>query len=163
MFYCAAHWVFAVKYWIISYKLGGGTYLTLANQIYVFVLVLNLLIPVFFAVEAGMDLKNFALSYQLLIFIQVWSCLVQFDACRRFYIFINKNTECGINIKMVCFHVSIYFLYLGGLIYFYFTFIMQNGVESEGKYLISIGIKNGLEFLSLIALSYLFYILCCTE
>ena len=130
MFYCAAHWIFAVKYWIISYKLGGGTHLQLARNVYAFVLLLNIIFPVFFAVEAGMVLKNFDLSYQLLIFIQVWSCVVQFDACRRFYVFISKNTECGINIKMVCFHVSIYFLYLGGLVYFYITFIMTSADET---------------------------------
>ena len=69
MFYCAAHWIFAVKYWIISYKLGGGTHLQLSKNVYAFVLVINIIVPVFFAVEAGMVLKNFDLSYQLLIFI----------------------------------------------------------------------------------------------
>jgi hypothetical protein len=65
-----------------------------------------------------MDLKNINLSYQLLIYIQAFSCLVQFDVCRRFYVFLNKKTASGINNLAVSQHVGVYMLYLAGLIYF---------------------------------------------
>ncbi len=64
---------------------------------------------------------------------------------------------------MVCFHVFVYFLYIAGLLYFYFTFILENSSETKKAYTVSIVIKNGLECLSLIALAYLFITLCQPE
>ena len=74
--FCSVHWMFAMKYWIISYKIAGGKKTNLANVAYYFVLLMNFAIPVFEAVEEGLDAKNFLASYQMLIWIQIFSCLV---------------------------------------------------------------------------------------
>ena len=55
--YCSAHWIFAMKYWITSYRLGKGRNLSLVNVVYYFILILNIAIPAFEAVAEGMDLK----------------------------------------------------------------------------------------------------------
>ena len=57
----------------------------------------------------------------MLVLIQILSGLVQFDACRRFYVFFNKNTASGINNLAVSLLVGVYMLYLSSLIYFYFA------------------------------------------
>jgi hypothetical protein len=106
--------------------------ISLANVVYYLVLILNIAIPAFEAVAEGMELKRFNLSYAMLIWIQILSCLVQFDACRRFYVFINKNTASGTNNLAVSLHVGVYMLYLSGLIYFYFVNIRH--IESVGQH-----------------------------
>ncbi len=75
-FYCSAHWIFAMKYWTASYKLGQGKMIRIVNVVYYFILILNIAICVFEAVEEGMDLKYFELSYAMLVWIQMFSCLV---------------------------------------------------------------------------------------
>jgi hypothetical protein len=52
-FYCSAHWIFAMKYWEISYRLGKGEKMLLVNIVYYLVLFLNFAIPVYLLVLAG--------------------------------------------------------------------------------------------------------------
>jgi len=75
-----------MKYWIVSYKLGEGKMIRLAYAFYYFVLILNVAICVFNAFEEGKDLKLYPLSFSLMIWIQVFSCVVLADGCRRFYL-----------------------------------------------------------------------------
>ena len=65
-----------MKYWTASYKLGQGKMIRLVNVVYYFILILNIAICVFEAVEEGMDLEYFELSYGMLVWIQMFSCLV---------------------------------------------------------------------------------------
>jgi len=76
------------------------------------------------------------MSYAMLIWIQIFSCLVLADGCRRLYVFLKKNAPYDINNKAVCFHVGVYMLYLIGLFYFYFTFIVDIGSDGKNKFLI---------------------------
>ena len=55
-FYCSAHWIFAMKYWTVSYRLGQGKMIRLVKVVYYLVLILNIAISVFVAVQEGMDL-----------------------------------------------------------------------------------------------------------
>ena len=57
-FSCSAHWIFAMKYWEISYKLGKGGKMVLVNIIYYLVLFLNFAIPVYLLVLTGMRTKD---------------------------------------------------------------------------------------------------------
>jgi hypothetical protein len=45
-----------MKYWTASYKLGQGKMIRLVKVVYYLVLILNIAISVFVAVEEGMDL-----------------------------------------------------------------------------------------------------------
>ena len=134
--YCSPHWIFAMKYWIVSYKLSEGKMIKLANFCYYFVLILNIAISVFVAVEEGMDLKLFDLAYSMLIWIQVFSCFVLADGCRRFYVYINKKIPTGVNNRAVSMHVGVYMLYLIGLFYFYFAYIKSIGTVGKNQFLI---------------------------
>ena len=96
----------------------------------------------------------------MLIWIQVFSCFVQADGCRKFYVFINKNVPTGINNRAVSMHVGVVLLYLIGLVCFYITFIRRIESVDPQEFLIEITIKAGLSSLSQVALSYLFYELC---
>jgi len=69
MLYCCAHWIFAGRYWIASYCLGEGKYISLVNAFYYFVLLLNFTICVFFAIEWGMNLNEYKLSYAMMVWI----------------------------------------------------------------------------------------------
>jgi len=121
-----------MKYWTVSYILGEGKKIFLVNVFYYFVLFLNVAIPVFAAVAVyGYD-NLFPISYQMLIWIQVFTCFVQADGCRRFYAFINKNVPAGINNRAVSMHVGVYLLYLISLVYIYFTFARK--VDSVGPH-----------------------------
>lgn len=61
--YCTAHWIFAMKYWIISYRLGQGKMLALMNFFYNLVIVLNVAIPIYSAVEQGRNMQSWRVSY----------------------------------------------------------------------------------------------------
>ena len=73
--YCVAHWVFAMKYWVITCKMeiieNGGLESKLQEQIYKVlyygIIFLNIAIPIYEAVEEGMDLPRFSLSFYFLI------------------------------------------------------------------------------------------------
>jgi len=119
-----------MKYWMASYKLGEGKIIFLVNFCYYFVLILNVAIPIFVAIEYCFDFKDYPLSYQMLIALQVFSCFVLADGCRRFFVFIKKNVPTGINNCAVGKHLSVYLLYLIGLVYFDITYIMRYKEDS---------------------------------
>jgi hypothetical protein len=52
-FYCSAHWLFAMKYWVISYKLAKGGRMTLVDIFDYSGLFLNFSIPVYLVVLIG--------------------------------------------------------------------------------------------------------------
>jgi hypothetical protein len=54
----------------------------------------------------------------------------------------------------------VYLLYLAGLIYFYFTAIRHIGSEKPDAWLIQNSTKEGLSMVSMVAMAYLFFILC---
>lgn len=117
---CSAHWIFAMKYWVISYKLAKGKRILLVNTIYYGVLLLNFLLPVFYSTTTGMNLDVVSsTAFQLVIWIQVLSCLVLFDGGRKIYVFIKKETVSDVNIGYLFFHLTVYVLYLVGLIYYW--------------------------------------------
>lgn len=62
--------------------------------------------------------------------------------------------------RAVSMHVGVYLVYLISLFYFYYTFIKNVGAVGSKKFLFQISIKNGLATLALVALAYLFYIIC---
>jgi len=80
------------------------------------------------------DLGN--LSFQMLIIIQVISCIVLADGCRRLYVLINNNTPTGTNNRAVIMHVGVYILYLLSLLYFYLCFYRNVGKIGEKRFTI---------------------------
>ena len=155
--FCVAHWVFAMKYWIVSYKLNQGSYTKLVNSVFYLGIVLNTAFPIYEAVENGLLSAKFNLSYELLIFVQIFSCLVQFDASRRISSFIKRNKEYDINVVALCTHVGAYFIYLVGLILFYVQFIKEVGLANSHQFLVCITYKVCLSDLSDFVLITVFY------
>ena len=92
---------------------------------YYVVLILNFAIPAFVAAMGVLNDKIFEDVFQMLFWIQVLSCLVLFDACRRMFVIIRRDTVSGVNVCYLCFHIAVYLLYLAGLCYFYFTAVTK--------------------------------------
>jgi len=51
LLYSVPHWIFAMKYWIVAYKLGEGKMIRMAKFFYYFFLFSNIAISIFAAVE----------------------------------------------------------------------------------------------------------------
>ncbi len=90
---------------------------------YVF-LFLNFAIPAFISVIGVLNKDIYDKVFQLDIWIQVLSCLVLFDACRKMFVIIRRDTVSGVNVCYLCCHIAVYLLYLTGLVYFYLTVII---------------------------------------
>jgi hypothetical protein len=75
--YCTAHWIYVMKCWVVSLKMVD----TLENKLpserfenfvavlYYAVMLLNIVLPVYEAVNEGLALGRYNLSFQLLIYI----------------------------------------------------------------------------------------------
>ena len=134
LFYCVAHWIYSMKFWNISQKfshiVGKTTYSAkkeLAIEIfYYFVLFLNVAIPVFEAVAHLKDLPCFNVAFVMMVYIQIFSCVVLFDACRRITMVAKKlKNRSEINLPAMVAHLLAFTLYLAGVIYFYYTFLKK--------------------------------------
>ena len=113
----------------------------------------------FFFIAASQDYNQFDLSFQFIVYIQIFSCFVLFDACRRIY-FVLKNNNFGINNKVVSLHVMVYLIYLVGLLDFYFTIVRNIDDASSKNFLIQNSIREFLSMVSMVALAYVFYVSC---
>lgn len=51
--FCTAHWVFSMRYWIISYRLNQGKMLSLMNLFYYLMIAVNVIIPIYATIEMG--------------------------------------------------------------------------------------------------------------
>jgi hypothetical protein len=92
---------------------------------YYIVLFLNFAIPAFVAVIGVLNKEIFEKVFQMNVWIQVLSCLVLFDACRRMFVIIRRDTVSGVNVRYLCFHIAVYLLYLAGIFYFYYTAVVE--------------------------------------
>ena len=92
---------------------------------YYVVLFLNFAIPAFVAIMGVLNEEIFDKVYQMNVWIQVLSCLVLFDACRRMFVIIRRDTVSGVNVPYLCFHIAVYLLYLAGVLYFYYTAVAK--------------------------------------
>ena len=124
------------------------------------VLGLNVIIPIFVAIGQIKNGPHWRVSYEMLICIQMFTCLVQFDACRRMYLVISQNKGCCLNIKSMIIHVTAYLVYLAGLIYYYIDFLSKIGSETAQQFTVAISIRISLSILSVMVLGYVFYDLC---
>ena len=95
----------------------------------------------------------------MLVCIQIFSCLVLFDACRRIY-YVLKENNVGINNRAVSLHVMVYLIYLAGLLDFYFTIIKSIQTVTPKSFLIQNSIREFLSMVSMVALAYVFYVSC---
>jgi hypothetical protein len=91
---------------------------------YYVVLFLNFAIPAFVSAMGVLYSGLFKKVFQMIIWIQVLSCLVLFDACRRMFVIIRRDTVSGVNVCYLWCHIAVYLLYLAGLVFFYFTAII---------------------------------------
>jgi len=68
--YLSAHWIFAMKYWIVAYKLEEGKRICLVEVVLYFILALNIGISVLLDVAGALALKKlFNITYQMYILI----------------------------------------------------------------------------------------------
>jgi len=123
--FCVSYWVFVMKYWVIARTMQKISNKTkpkpyyVENFIYYGILFLNVAFPIYDAVERGMDLPMNGLSFELLIGIQVVSCIFLFDALRRIVTVTRKDPNSKINVKALTIHAGSYLLYLLTQIYFF--------------------------------------------
>lgn len=163
--FCVTHWIFAAKNWVIasqqekvSMRLNNSERINYTVRIaYWVVLTCNVISPVLVMVSLALDLPNHPkflhISFQVMILVQIFSCIVLFDACRRFFIFARKNPDHSVNILAMFCHVTAYILYITGLIYYYCTFIRDldsavNGSALERVFFIDQAVKQGLSVMS---------------
>ena len=131
--FCVAHWIFCMKYWVIAVKMEtiqAGAEQTKSSEnfhslLYYGILLLNVVLPVYEAVEGSRDLRGQAISFTLLIAVQIMSCIFLFDASRRIVGITRKNPRIKINVRAMCIHLIAYVLYIISLIQFYFTTILN--------------------------------------
>jgi len=75
--YCTAHWIYAMKYWVISFNMvnvlenkpPSKKFEYVVAVLYYGLMLLNILVPIYEAVNQGLDLGHYNLSFQLLIYI----------------------------------------------------------------------------------------------
>ena len=75
--YCTAHWIYALKFWVISFKMvnvqenkpPSKRFENLVAFLYYGIMLVNIIVPIYEAVNQGLGLKHFNLSFQLLIYI----------------------------------------------------------------------------------------------
>ena len=160
LLFCVAHWIFAIKYWIISYTMeiveSGGHKSKLLERNFDILqyggLLLNVAIAVVDAVAQGKDILSLHFSYYMLVGVQILSCAFLFDACRRIIAVTNRNPDLKINVKAMSIHVTSYLLYLVSLIYFFFT-----SLSKSPRFLLSEIIKTVFSSLSQIFICYVFW------
>ena len=75
-FYCSAYWIFAMKYWVISYKLSKGERMLLVGIFDYLGLFLNFAIPVYMVVLIFMRSEYVKIAFEILVWLQVLSFLV---------------------------------------------------------------------------------------
>lgn len=90
--YCTGHWVFAMRYWMIAYRLTSIKYLKFIQWLYYILLILNLACPAFLIVMMIAD-EDVKIAFWMIIALEVISCFTLFDGCRRIYEFLKNSTE----------------------------------------------------------------------
>ena len=75
------------------------------------------------------------------------------------YVFIKKETVSDVNIGYLFFHLAIYVLYLVGLVYYWYTFMITTSTTPR-EYLVSQSVRTGFSCLSLIGMAFMLYKLC---
>ncbi len=160
LLYCVAHWIFAVKYWVISYTMqivqAGGVKSKVLERnfeiLYYVGLALNVFIVVVNAVAQEKDLQSLTFSDYLLVGIQIVSCILLFDACQRIFAETKKNPSTKINVKGLLIHVFSYLFYLLSVVYFMFASLMKSPRFELAEIL-----KSGFSSLSQILICYVFW------
>ena len=137
--YCVAHWMFAFRYWTLSYRMKYGEDKKIFIWIYYVVLSLNLAAVLYNVIFGCFVLPTFIYSFVSLVLIQLVSCVVLFDACYRMYVYI-KTKENTINNRAVVLHVSVYLVFLIAIIYYFFSSILHLKDDTRKHWFISNGI-----------------------
>jgi len=132
------------------------------NTFYYGVLFLNFVFPASFAVSRGMDLPKANLTFQLVIWTEVFTCLVLYDACRRMYVFIREKTVSSVNVGYLILHLTIYSLYLLSVFYYWWSVIVHPPT-TDRQFMISISIRGSFQCLSMVGMAFMFYKLCTFE
>ena len=137
--YCIAHWMFAFRYWTLSYRMKYGEDNKNFIWIYYVGLSLNLAAVLYTAISGCFVLPTFVYSFVSLVLIQLVSCVVLFDACYRMFVYI-KTKENTINNRAVVLHVSVYLVFLIAIIYYFFSSILHLKDDTRKHWFISNGI-----------------------
>ena len=125
-------------------------------------LCLNSAVVLYNAIFGCFVLPTFIYSFVSLVLIQLVSCVVLFDACFRMYVYL-KTKDNAINNRAVVLHVSVYVMFLVGILYFFFSSIKHLKTESRKQWFISVGIEQVIQSSADISFAYLLYVLCCTN
>ena len=66
--YCLAHWIFAARYWLITYQLHQGKRIDIFIKLYYIIGALNVAACAYNSIAGAWDLKKFNLSFQFVIY-----------------------------------------------------------------------------------------------